>query len=141
MGVKAEVEVAEVGPSNPLAIYWYSAASMKAYAQIDDQVLKTTEYSDVNGFKLFMFEDGSSWQSEEPVLSGDGHTTTTLKRPAMAKAKKASTSSAWKLVHSQIYHQVKKEERKKSERRGLPFDDDGFRAVLRKRLAAAKAKM
>ncbi len=136
-------EKAAASSTGPAPVYWYSSSSQEAYKQEGGKTLTATCFEDSMGVKLFTFNDGTTWLSEEPSLL---HEPTPLKRPAAAQSKRKADgakqfkSDPWKLAHSRAYHGAKREYLKKCKSRGKEVDPEESKAFIGKKIIEAQAE-
>ena len=113
-----------------------------AHRQRGTDLDKSDSWTESGGFKLFIFDDGEEWLSEEPILDDDSEQV--LKRPAAIVSKKTvhakakPKSSPWKLLHSKVYHKSKQEFVNRCRKRGIEVDHEAMHDFVQEQIAKAK---
>ena len=125
--------------SSTQGFFWHFAGF--AHWQKGTLVEKTDKWEASGGFKLYQFEDGHTWLSEEPVLEP---VLVMEKKPAMAKnegstRKSSPSSSAWKLLHSKTYHAAKSEFTRNCKIRGVEVGAEAMKQCIQAKLDKARS--
>ena len=90
-------------------------------------------YTNDGGFRRYIFVNGFSWLSEEPVCLNP-----VRKKPAALKGKQAK-SSPWKIKYSQVFHEATASYAAAMKKAGKPYKKQDMVKFRTKKIAAAKA--
>ena len=113
------------------------------HKQVGTELATSTTWEGMDGFKLFVFDDGSKWLSEEPVLeeTETKNKNKAMKRPAMFRKPAEAPitkSSPWKLFFSKTYHQAKAEYNKQCKSRGIEVNGEDMKAFIKAKTDQAR---